>query len=87
MKGPSRILGQECAELLGAVLKEKDFLDKVARERNKAIRGDTEYTVGSACVIDRAVLANRHNSRTSSHGTASWPMSAALMSPTITWSN
>ena len=45
MKAPSRILGQECAELLGAVLKEKEFLDRVAKGKKRADEGDKIFTV------------------------------------------
>lgn len=54
MRSPSRILGQECAELLGAVLKEKDFLEKLAKRTRKGIEGRKMYTVSSVSVPGRS---------------------------------
>ena len=60
MKGPSRILGQEYAEMLGAVLKEKDFLDRAAKTKSRAAEDEKIYTVGLFCITDEIVPANRH---------------------------
>ena len=50
MRSPSRILGQECAELLGAVMKEKDFQEKLAKRTRKGIVGGVTYTVSCLSV-------------------------------------
>lgn len=52
MRSPSRILGQECAELLGAVLKEKEFLEKLAKRTRKGSEGGKIYTVSRVSVAD-----------------------------------
>ena len=58
MRAPSRILGQECAELLGRVSLEKDYLERIANKENKAMKPDKTYTVRSLRVGIR-VLANK----------------------------
>ena len=45
MRGPSEILGQECAELLGLVSQEMEFLQKVANANKKKIASHKNYTV------------------------------------------
>ena len=59
MRGPSGILGQECAELLGLVSQEMEFQEKAAKADNKKIASQKKYTVSpiyaSACAF---ILAN-----------------------------
>ena len=57
MRPPSRILGQECAELLGIVSLEKDYLERIANKEKKAMKPDRTYTVRSLALKIR-VLAN-----------------------------
>ena len=55
MRGPSEILGQECAELLGLVSQEKGFQEKAAKADKKKIWSQKKYTVsptfGRACAF------------------------------------
>ena len=45
MRAPLRILGQECAEMLGAVSVEKAFLERTTKGKHRAIEGTRLYTV------------------------------------------
>lgn len=45
MQAPSRILGQECAEMLGAVSAEKAFLERTTKGKHRATEGTRIYTV------------------------------------------
>lgn len=86
MRSASRILGQECAELLGAVLQEKEFLDRAGKRTKKSIDKDQTYTVSWLSIINKVILSDQPVSRTSYPGMASWPMSAASTQRTNTWS-
>ena len=50
MRAPSGILGQECAELLGLVSQEMEFLEKAAKADNKKVASQKNYTVSLICV-------------------------------------
>ena len=63
MRGSSRILGQECAEMLGMVCMQKDSLERIAKKDNKALKPDKTYTVRSLA-LDIRVLANERHSPT-----------------------
>ena len=61
MRGPSRILGQECAEMLGMVTLQKESLERIANKEQKALKSNQTYTVSSLGVGIR-VLANEYTS-------------------------
>ena len=61
MRAPSRILGQECAEMLGMVSMQKDSLERIAKKDKKPMKPNQTYTVRSLAPNTR-VLANKRPS-------------------------
>ena len=61
MRAPSRILGQECAEMLGMVSMQKDFLKRIAKKDKKPMKPNQPYTVRSLD-LGSSVLADRYPS-------------------------
>ena len=57
MRAPSRILGQECAEMLGMVSIQKESLERIANKENKSMKSNQTYTVRSFSNVI-GVLAN-----------------------------